>query len=69
MDKPPVTTLLERDMTRQEFLVTLGFGLVSVMGFSTIIKLLTGKSLDRHLGHRSIKGYGTRPYGRQTEPQ
>lgn len=58
----PIDTLLQREMTRKEFMATLALGLGSIMGFSTIIRLLTGKSLDRHLGHASL-GYGSSPYG------
>ncbi|HTB49088.1 MAG TPA: hypothetical protein VK712_03330 [Verrucomicrobiae bacterium] len=58
----PVTALLQKEMTRKEFMGTLALGLGSIMGFSTIIRLLTGKSLDSHLGHASL-GYGSTPYG------
>lgn len=51
--------LLQKDMTRQEFLLTLGLGIASIFGFSTIIRLLTGHSLDRHVG----RGYGSSAYG------
>lgn len=44
----------------------LALGLGSVMGFSTIIRLLTGKSLDRHLGHSRL-GYGSSAYGGNRE--
>ncbi|HVX24586.1 MAG TPA: hypothetical protein VG992_04590 [Candidatus Saccharimonadales bacterium] len=58
----PVTTLLQTEMTRKEFLATLGLGLASVMGLSTIIHLLTGKSFDHHLRHQEM-GYGSSAYG------
>lgn len=61
MDKP-ITALMQKEMSRREFLTTLALGVGSIMGFSTIIRLLTGKSLDRHLGHASL-GYGASPYG------
>jgi hypothetical protein len=53
---------MEKEMTRKEFMATLALGLGSIMGFSTIIRLLTGRSLDRHLGHASA-GYGSSAYG------
>jgi hypothetical protein len=34
------------------------------MGFSTIIRLLTGKSFDSHLNRHTSHGYGSSPYGR-----
>lgn len=59
-------TLMQKEMTRKEFIATLGFGIASIMGLSTIIRLLTGKSADAHLnqqlGHRS-SGYGSSAYG------
>jgi hypothetical protein len=56
----PINQLLQKDMTRQEFLLTLGLGVASIFGFSTIIRLLTGHSLDRHIS----RGYGSSRYGR-----
>jgi hypothetical protein len=58
----PIDALMQKEMTRKEFMATLALGLGSIMGFSTIIHLLTGKSLDRHLGH-SGAGYGSTSYG------
>lgn len=58
----PIDTLLQREMTRKEFMATVALGLGSIMGFSTIIRLLTGKSLDRHFGHAGL-GYGSSAYG------
>jgi hypothetical protein len=56
-------TLFQREMTRKEFLATLGFGMASIMGFSTVIQLLTGKSINGHLGRHVSSGYGSSPYG------
>lgn len=58
----PIDTLLRKEMSRKEFLATLGFGLASVMGLSTIIKLLSGKSPGNHLG-LTDHGYGANTYG------
>ena len=60
----PLATLMQKEMSRQEFLLTLGFGMASVMGFSTLIHLLTGKSLGNHLSKHMSSGYGSSPYGR-----
>lgn len=60
----PVTALLQKEMNRKEFLATLGFGMASVMGFSTILRLFTGKSFSNHLGANRVSlGYGSSPYG------
>ncbi len=59
----PLTAVMQREMTRQEFLATMGFGIASILGFSNIIRLLTGKSADAHLGSHVNAGYGSSPYG------
>ena len=59
----PVTALMQKEMSRKEFLTTMAFGMASVMGFSTIIHLFTGKSADSHLGRHVSAGYGSSPYG------
>ena len=58
MVQKQVTALMQKEMTRKEFLATMGFGVASVMGFGTIVKLLSGKPL-----HRSSMGYGSSTYG------
>lgn len=57
--------LLEKEMSRKEFLATLGFGVASMMGLSTILHMLTGKSLSSQLGHQTAHagGYGASAYG------
>ena len=59
----PLDQLLQREMDRKEFLLTLGFGLASLFGFSTIIHLLSGKGSTRD--HYTIRtsGYGSSDYG------
>jgi hypothetical protein len=39
----PLHRLLSKPVTRRQFLQVLGFGIISVFGFSTIIHFLTGK--------------------------
>lgn len=56
----PVTALMQAEMTRKEFLATLGLGVASILGFSSIIHFLTGKSLTNHA--QGI-GYGSSVYG------
>jgi hypothetical protein len=60
----PLDQLMQKEMTRKEFLTTLGFGLASLMGLSTIIHMLTGKSLTHNgvVRHTSF-GYGGSVYG------
>ncbi len=55
--------LMHKEMTRQEFLATLGFGVAALFGLSSVVKLMTGKS---HGGNRlgSVsRGYGNSAYG------
>jgi hypothetical protein len=65
-NKPQATAaaLMQKEVTRKEFLATLALGMASVMGFSTIIKLLTGKSVGERLEHKASNGYGASAYGR-----
>ena len=52
--------LLQKEVSRKEFLTIAGLALLSVFGFGAIVKMLTGKSLDVH--HIS-DGYGGSVYG------
>jgi hypothetical protein len=58
----PLDQLMEREMSRKEFIATLSFGVASIMGFSGIIHLLTGKSFS-HRGISQTSGYGGSAYG------
>lgn len=59
----PIDALLHKEMTRKEFLTTLGLGVASVMGFSTIVNLVTGKSFNQQV----TAGYGSSAYGGSKE--
>jgi hypothetical protein len=65
-NKTQATTaaLLQKEVTRKEFIATLALGMASVMGFSTIIKLMTGKSVSERLDHKVSNGYGASAYGK-----
>jgi hypothetical protein len=41
----PFKALFQKEMTRKEFIVTLGVVAATVIGLSSIIKLLTGKDI------------------------
>lgn len=56
----PLQTLMQKEMTRKEFLGTLGLGLVSLLGFSSVLHLLNGKSQ----AHSQKGGYGSSTYGK-----
>ncbi len=57
-----ISGLLDKEMTRKEFMATLGFGVASIMGFSSILKLLTASHANSSYSKVS-KGYGSSPYG------
>ncbi len=54
--------IMQKEMTRKEFLGTLGFGLASILGFSGIVKYIfnRGQSQPEKVG----LGYGASRYGR-----
>ena len=54
-----LNNIMQREMTRKEFLATIGFGVASIFGFSTLIRLLTGKGGTQH----ASMGYGASAYG------
>jgi hypothetical protein len=54
----PLQTLMQKEMTRKEFLAALSLGLASILGFSSVLRLLNGKS------HSQSSGYGARSYGK-----
>jgi hypothetical protein len=58
----PIDHIIQKEMSRKEFLATLGFGMASIMGFSSIIHLLTGKSFSHH-GVSHASGFGSGAYG------
>lgn len=63
--KQQLNQLLTKDMTRHEFLATLGFGLISMLGFSSMLKFLLDDSGSVANGTQTTadRGYGNSPYG------
>ncbi|MDB5164546.1 MAG: hypothetical protein JWL89_172 [Candidatus Saccharibacteria bacterium] len=51
-----INELLQKEMSRKEFLGTVGFGIASVFGLGTVLKLMG------HKGSSSF-GYGSSSYG------
>jgi len=54
--------LMQKEMTRKEFLATVGFGVATLFGLSALIKLLTGKENPLQQNGKSL-GYGGGAYG------
>jgi len=61
MTNPHLQSLLQKDVSRKEFLSILGLAAISIFGMGHILKLLTGKSLDTHSAVQD--GYGSSAYG------
>ncbi|HSX34230.1 MAG TPA: hypothetical protein VLF62_01125 [Candidatus Saccharimonadales bacterium] len=55
--------LMEKEMTRKEFLAACGLGIASLLGFGSLIRMLNGK--DQATGGAGLtNGYGVHRYGR-----
>ena len=52
--------LMQKEMSRKEFLATIGLGIVTVMGFSTLVNTLMGSKNNQQ---QANAGYGSNPYG------
>jgi hypothetical protein len=55
-----LSNLMDKEVSRKEFLGMLGLAVASIFGMGTLIKLLTGKSFE---GHHALSGYGASAYG------
>lgn len=53
-----ISALLERDLSRKEFIIALGFGMATLLGLGSLLGFLGQKNpLKRD------SGYGSSPYG------
>jgi hypothetical protein len=57
----PLATLMQKEVTRKEFLATLGLGVATIMGFGSIIRFLSGKNQGSL--NAVPTGYGASVYG------
>lgn len=57
-----ITDLMHKEMSRKEFLATLGFGAATIFGFSTILQLF-GKKNPLQQQASAQYGYGRGVYG------
>jgi hypothetical protein len=63
-----LSSLMEKEVSRREFLGMSGLAVASIFGFGSVVKLLTGKSLSGQ--HSSaLNGYGSSAYGGDTPHQ
>jgi hypothetical protein len=58
-----VEQLLKKEVTRKEFLTLSGFGLASLFGFGTIVKMVTGHGGTTKSFKHQVSGYGGSVYG------
>jgi hypothetical protein len=60
-----VQDLMQKEMTRKEFLATLGFGVATVFGLGTLVNLLTGGKANPFTPPQQTQqlGYGGGAYG------
>lgn len=56
-----LSTLLQKEMTRKEFLTTVAIGAGTALGFGSIIKLFSGQQQQPQMPIGA--GYGSGPYG------
>jgi len=55
--------VMNKEVTRKEFLATLGFGVASILGFSGVVKFLFGKGSSAQRSSGGTYGYGGGVYG------
>lgn len=70
MIKKELDALVQKEVTRKEFLTTLGFGAASLMGLGTIVRILEGKHSGGVKSHKIVaNSYGYSVYGGLKRPQ
>jgi len=55
--------IMQKEMTRKEFLTTLGFGIASIFGIANILKYVMGRGNTRTGAASASYGYGSSTYG------
>jgi Trp operon repressor len=60
-----ITDILHTEMTRKEFLATLGFGIATIAGFSTVLKMLGKSNPWQQDTQNQTVNYGGSAYGGQ----
>ena len=65
--KKQIEQLFTKEMTRREFMFTLGLGLVSMLGFSSVLKMMVDGGFgatNRPASQVKTVGYGASTYGK-----
>lgn len=55
--------ILNKEMSRKEFLTTVGLGIASLFGMSTILHFLLGRRTSGSTAAQAKLGYGSSVYG------
>lgn len=58
-----INQVLQRELTRKEFLKAIGLGIMALIGLSTLHRILSGQDLSNYHKPKSNMGYGSTPYG------
>ena len=60
MNQKPIGSILERQVTRKQFLYMIGLAIMGITGVATVVDLLTGKGSNHT---QSVNGFGLGVYG------
>ncbi|HSX30784.1 MAG TPA: hypothetical protein VLE99_02605 [Candidatus Saccharimonadales bacterium] len=56
-----LSELMDKEVSRKEFLGMAGLAVASILGFGTVLKAVTGRSFGT--SRQMVSGYGAMPYG------
>lgn len=59
--KQQLDAIMQKEVSRKEFLGMSGLAVASVLGLGSILKLVNGQGL---FSSKASRGYGSSPYGR-----
>lgn len=59
--KDNLSEALQKEMSRREFLTTVGYGVASLVGIAGVMRML---GLGHHHGSGNGRGYGASAYGK-----
>jgi hypothetical protein len=55
-----LSSLMQKEMTRKEFLAAIGLGIATLLGFGSLLRMLNGNKQQNGTGSY---GYGSSSYG------
>lgn len=58
-----VQQVMQKEMSRKEFLTTFGFGVASLFGLGTLLRLMGHHPVSQQHANNSSMGYGSSVYG------